>query len=31
MSNESVNSVVNDPLRSVADALDAAVEAAKGE
>ncbi len=30
MSNESVNAVINDPLRSVADALDAAVEAAKG-
>lgn len=30
MSNEAVNTVSNDPLRSVADALDAAVQAAKG-
>ena len=30
MSNEAVITVSNDPLRSVADALDAAVQAAKG-
>jgi hypothetical protein len=30
MSNESVNSVSSDPLKAVADALDAAVQVAKG-
>lgn len=30
MSNEAVNAVVNDPLKAVADALDAAVQTAKG-
>jgi hypothetical protein len=30
MSNEAVNSVSNDPLKAVADALDAAVQTAKG-
>ena len=30
MSNEAVITVSNDPLRSVADALDAAVQAGKG-
>ena len=30
MSNETVNAVVNDPLKAVADALDAAVQTAKG-
>ncbi len=30
MSNEAVNSVSDDPLKSVADALDAAAQAAKG-
>ena len=30
MSNETVNTVINDPLKAVADALDSAVQTAAG-